>query len=173
MIYRVKARRLSAITAVAMVLFASGIAVAGDQQKVIRLSEPVEQTPGYETFGSLPDESASAVSLTEIVKHGDRFAGQTVRVDAKVAEVCQKKGCFFIAREGDAVVRVSFRDYAFFVPTDIGGKRIMLVGEVVARDVTPDEATHYAEDLGNPAAPVKPGKTYEIVATSVRVPRAP
>jgi len=125
----------------------------------------------YETFGAPLDEHVSEVSLRQIVGQGDDYVGQSVRVVARVAEVCQKKGCFFIAQEGNAVVRISFKDYGFFVPTDISGKRVTFVGEVVAREISADEADHYTEDLGAAASPVEPGKVFEIVATSVRVPR--
>ena len=111
------------------------------------------------------------MKLEAIASDGRAWVGQSVRVVANVSQVCQKKGCFFIAREGPSIVRVSFKDYGFFVPTDIGGKRVALNGEVVAREVSRDEASHYAEDLGTAEGPVKPGMAYEIVATSVRVPR--
>ena len=156
---------------IALVLIATGVGQAADQNEVIRLSEPVEQTADFETFGSLLDEAAPVVALEDLAKNGGDFVGSPVRVIARVSEVCQKKGCFFIAKEGSSVMRISFKDYGFFVPTDIGGKRVTLVGEVVAREVTPDEAAHYAEDLGNAGSSVAPGKVYEIVATSVRVPR--
>ncbi len=150
-----------------VVAMLAGVAMA----EVIRLSEPVEQTADSETFGSPFDETAPLVKLEAIAGDGQAWVGQSVRVVASVSEVCQKKGCFFIAREGQSIVRVSFKDYGFFVPTDIGGKRVALNGEVVAREVSADEAKHFAEDLGTAAGSVKPGMTYEIVATSVRVPR--
>ena len=139
--------------------------------EVIRLSEPVEQTAETETFGSPFDESAPLVPLEEIAGDGEAYLGRSVRVDARVSEVCQKKGCFFIAQQGQSALRISFKDYGFFVPTDVGGKRVALIGEVVTRKLSQDEANHYAEDLGKTDAPVKPGTVYEIVATSVRVPR--
>mgnify|MGYP001813491177 FL=1 len=156
----------------AIVLVPTGVSQAGDETRAIRLSEPVEQTADFETFGASLDESVPMVALADLVKDGGDYVGQPVRVETRVAEVCQKKGCFFIAREGSSVVRISFKDYGFFVPTDIGGKRVTLVGEVVEREVTPDEAAHYAKDLGTAAPPVGAGKVYEIVATSVRVPRS-
>jgi len=164
-------KRLTMVTT-AIVLVATGASQAVDETTAIRLSEPVAQTADFETFGALLDESVPMVALEKLAKDGGDFVGRPVRVVARVAEVCQKKGCFFIAREGNSVVRISFKDYGFFVPTDIGGKRVTLVGEVVAREVTPDEAAHYAEDLGTAGSPVEPGKVYEIVATSVRVPRS-
>ena len=34
-----------------------------------------------------------------LIYHGGDYVGRSVRVEARVAEVCQKKGCFFIAQE--------------------------------------------------------------------------
>lgn len=157
---------------IAIALAITGIAFATDVKEIIRLSEPVEQTENSETFGTSLDESIPAVTLGQISNDGDNYVGKSVQVVARVAQVCQKKGCFFIAQEGDAVVRVTFKDYGFFVPTDISGKRVTFVGEVVAKEVTAEEAEHFAEDLGDSATTLKPGKTYEIVASSVRVPTA-
>ena len=47
----------------------------------------------------------------------------------------------------------------------------MFVGEVVEKELSKKEAEHFAEDMGEASAAVAPGKTYEIVATAVRVPR--
>jgi len=151
-------------------LLAASATLSAEEPQVIRLSEPVEQTAESETFGAPLDQSVPEVSLEQIAGDGGSYVGESVRVAARVSQVCRKKGCFFIAREGDAIVRVSFKDYSFFVPTDISGKRVTLVGEVVAKEVTPEEAEHLAEDLGEKTAKVRPGKTYEIVASSVRVP---
>lgn len=156
---------------IAVAFFSAGAVLAADESKVIRLSEPVEQNADSESFGAPLDESIAAVSLEEIAINGGNYVGRPVRVVARVAEVCQKKGCFFIAQEGSSVVRISFKDYGFFVPTDISGRRVTFVGEVVAREVTTEEAEHYAEDLGASASPLRSGEVYEIVATSVRVPR--
>ena len=155
-------KRVSAVVAASM-LFVG--AYAGE---VVRLSEPVATTETTETFGSVLDE---AVPLVELADVGAGTVGKRVRVEARVNQVCGGKGCFFIAVDGETMVRVSFKDYGFFVPTDISGKRVMFVGEVVEREVTKKEAEHYAEDIGEASAAIAPGKTYEIVATAVRVPR--
>lgn len=154
-----------------LALVTSGAALAADETKVIRLSEPVERTAESETFGAPLDESIPAMTLDELAADGGQYVGQPVRVVARVAKVCQKKGCFFIAQDGSSVMRISFKDYGFFVPTDISGKHVTFVGEVVARDVSSEEAAHFAADLGGQGEMLKPGKTYEFVATSVRVPR--
>ena len=162
--------RTSLVATVAFALLVTGTSFAAGREDVIRLSEPVETTPEYETFGAPIDFSVSKVALEDIATDGDSYAEKTVRVETRVSKVCQKKGCFFIAQQGNSVVRVTFKDYGFFVPTDITGKQVMLVGEVVAEELTPEKAKHLAEDLGVPEESVEPGKEYTIVATSVRVP---
>ena len=155
-------KRVLAFLTVSM-MFAG--AYAGE---VVRLSEPVATTDTTETFGSVLDEAVPLVALVDV---GASNVGETIRVEARVSQVCQKKGCFFIAVEGDVTVRVSFRDYDFFVPTDVSGKRVTFVGEVVEKELTQEQAEHFAEDMGEASAAVAPGNTYEIVATAVRVPR--
>jgi hypothetical protein len=158
-----------AVALVAMI--AAGMGYAAEEAGVIRLSEPVEVTADSETFGSPLDQSVPAVALRQIAADAEEYIGAPVRVEARVSQVCQKKGCFFIARDGASMMRVSFKDYGFFVPTDISGKTVTLVGRVVAKELTSEQAEHFAADLGESAVPLKAGKTYEIVATSVRVPR--
>ncbi|MDJ0751086.1 MAG: DUF4920 domain-containing protein [Woeseiaceae bacterium] len=158
---------LAAIVLPALLVNSTGL--AEDRGQVLRLSEPVEKTAEYETFGEPTDFSVDRVTLEEVVSDSDRYVGRTVRVETRVSKVCRKKGCFFIARAGSEVVRVSFRDYGFFVPTDISGKRVMLVGEVEVGDLTPDEARHLADDLGEAEETIESGEEFGIVASSVRV----
>ena len=102
-------------------LLATSVVLAGEM--AIRLSEPVNVTGDYEEFGSKLPVHPETVSLAKLVAEAESALGKSSIVEARVAKVCQKKGCFFIAQDGDAIVRVSFKDYAFFVPTDIGGSR--------------------------------------------------
>ena len=149
-------------------LLAASVVFAGEQ--VIRLSEPVHATDDYEEFGSRLPDQPETITLAALVAGAESALGKTSIVEARVAKVCQKKGCFFIAQDGEAVVRVSFKDYAFFVPTDIGGSRVLLSGVLVEREVTEEEAAHYAADLKTETTPVKAGVVYEIIADGVRVP---
>ena len=156
-------KRVSAMVA------ASLLFVGAHAGEVIRLSEPVATTDTTETFGSLLDE---AVPLVELADIGAGNVGETVRVEARVSQVCKMKGCFFIAVDGNATVRVSFKDYAFFVPTDVSGKRVMFVGEVIEKELSTEEAEHFTQDLGEASVAIEPGKTYEIVASAITVPKS-
>jgi hypothetical protein len=139
---------------------------------VVRLSEPVEATATYEVFGApLPDKNPG-LSLQDIIERESDFAGREVRVSTRIAKVCQKKGCFFVATEGNARARITFADYGFFIPTDSGGKQATLVGTFSRQELTPQQAAHYQKDLGEQTAEKDtPPFEYSIVATSVLIPR--
>lgn len=138
----------------------------------LRLSEPVEASDAWEVFGAPMADKSGGLSLQALIEREDELAGEEVRVTTRVARVCQKKGCFFIATEGAAAARVTFADYEFFVPTDSGGKEVTLVGTFRRQALSAEQAAHYAEDLGE-APPADPGPAFEygIVATSVLIPR--
>jgi len=161
------ARRLLCVAA-----FVSIGSLALAEPEVIRLSEPVEATDAYEIYGAAMPEHQQPIPLATLLDNPDDYCDKSVVVVARVSEVCQKKGCFFIAKDGAATVRVSFKDYGFFMPTDIGGRRVTLVGELTRHNVSAEQAAHLKEDLGSDDAAVSEGLQYEIVATAVRVPRS-
>lgn len=150
------------------IMFAAGGVFAEGQ--VVRLSEPVNVTDEYEEFGGTLPAGHEPVALSALVAEGDKALGKTSVVEARVSRVCRKKGCFFIAQDGNTVVRVSFRDYGFFVPTDISGRRVTLVGELIEKTLSAKKAAHYKADLDDESAPLEAGVVYEIVADAVRVP---
>ncbi len=157
-----------------LVLFAgltSTAHVVAAESMVIRLSEPVEISDSFEVFGEpMPDKQAGVSPAAAVAQLGEANSGQ-VRVTTPVERVCQKKGCFFIARDGDIVVRVTFADYSFFVPTDIAGRTATLVGTLTRTPISQAQADHYAEDMGVAPKPLVDAFEYVIEATSVLVER--
>lgn len=139
---------------------------------VVRLSEPVAQDDDTETFGVILDKSLPSLSMQDLVIDSSTHLTKPFQVEARIAKVCQKKGCFFIAQQDQHILRVSFRDYGFFIPTDSSGKTVTLAGELVQKDVSPEQAAHFKADLGSDTEMVKSGVIYEIVADSVRIPRS-
>jgi hypothetical protein len=159
--------RITTLLAATAVLIAAPALAEG----VTRLSEPVEVGEGFEVFGAPVGAQGEPRRLAEIIAGSAKYAGQQVHAAATVAQVCQKKGCFFVAQDGEAVARVTFVDYSFFVPTDSAGKDVTIVGTFNRKLVTEAQAKHFAEDAGqDPAKVVGPREEYSIVATSVVVP---
>lgn len=71
-----------------------------------------------------------------------------MKLKGKVVEVCQKKGCFIMVQmpDGKEPVRVTFKDYAFFMPFDLAGKEITLDGIAKKQVISVETLRHYAED---------------------------
>lgn len=140
--------------------------------EVIRLSEPVQETDQFEVFGDELDYNTLAPSsLSEVIKADDTPSRVTLK--ASVAEVCSKKGCFFIAEDGEFQARITFKDYGFFIPTDSKGKEVIFVGDFSVKELSEEKAKHYAEDAGKDPETVKGArKEYSVVATSVIVPKS-
>jgi hypothetical protein len=160
----------SSLAFAASLFFGLQLTWADDETTVVRLSEPVAVTDTHETFGAVMPDTVSPLTLSALVAEPEKYANQSVAVKARVAQVCQKKGCFFIAQDGDTTVRVSFIDYSFFVPTDISGRHVTLIGKLERVERTEEEAAHLEDDLASADVDVAPGQHFEIVASSVRVP---
>jgi hypothetical protein len=141
------------------------------ESEVKRLSEPVEVTANYEVFGSTLPETGTPVSLGDLMNDSQKYLDREVLVATRIAKVCQKKGCFFVAQEGPSMARVSFKDYGFFIPTDSGGKNVVLLGTFSRKSVSKEQAEHYAADLGEKAASTPEKFEYSIVASAVKIPR--
>ncbi|MGB5188968.1 DUF4920 domain-containing protein [Robiginitalea sp.] len=71
------------------------------------------------------------------------------RFEAEVSEVCQSKGCWMrVNLPNDESVMVRFKDYGFFVPKDISGKKVIVEGRAFISEVPEEERRHMAEDAG-------------------------
>lgn len=70
-----------------------------------------------------------------------------MKITGKVLEVCSKKGCWMTLEmpNGDPM-RVTFKDYAFFMPKNIAGKTVVLLGVAKKHTTSVKMLRHYAED---------------------------
>ena len=166
--------RPAVATLISMLLASAMPAAADDAGRApVRLSEPVVVTGEFETFGAPLPEAGDVLGLEQLLANPDKYLGRTVQVETRIAQVCQKKGCFFIAQEGTAVARVSFKDYGFFVPSDSAGKRVRLAGVLQRQDVSAGDAAHMNQDLDAPdESTVASGPSFAIIASAVRIPRS-
>jgi hypothetical protein len=84
------------------------------------------------------------VAVRDVLEDFERFSNETVIVEGEVGEVCQMKGCWMaLVAEGAAPrIRVTFKDYAFFVPKDTTGCTARLEGEFHRNVLSKDDADH-------------------------------
>ncbi|MFS4456189.1 DUF4920 domain-containing protein [Maribacter sp. 2304DJ31-5] len=72
-----------------------------------------------------------------------------VKFIARVEEVCKVKGCWMkLKLSNDEEVMVRFKDYGFFVPTDIKGKQVAVNGMAFINEMSVNVQKHYAQDEG-------------------------
>ena len=137
--------------------------------------EATTQTPNaaFATFGDpiTPDE---AIPIASVLTAPDQYADQTVKVSGTVRSVCQNKGCWLQLDGPDGQnVRVTFRDYGFFVPTDIAGQTAILSGRLAHEETTVETLRHLAKDEGKTEAEIEaitePKLEVSIVADGVLI----
>jgi hypothetical protein len=116
---------------------------------------------------------SDTVPLSHIMDKAREFAGKRVLVAARVSKVCKKKGCWFIlaGNKGDGrYVRVTMKDYGFFVPLDCDGKNAVIEGVFGVKELSVATLKHLAEDGNEDPAKVKgPKLELTLVATAVDI----
>ncbi|MFD1614817.1 DUF4920 domain-containing protein [Gelatiniphilus marinus] len=128
----------------------------------------------YKSFGDsiIADDAIAAKSMASHYKTMAVGDSIDAKITATVKKVCQAKGCWMTLDLGeDEEVMVKFKDYAIFMPKDIGGKEVIINGKAYVKEVSVDEQRHYAEDEGQSAEAIasitKPKKTYSFEANGV------
>ena len=95
------------------------------------------------------------ITADQAINYDDVMAKMAVsdsvamKVTGKVKEVCQTKGCWMTLvsdQPGYPEMRVTFKDYAFFMPKDLSGKRVVVDGFARVETTSVEVLRHYAED---------------------------
>lgn len=126
-----------------------------------------KEVPG--NYGDLVKEKGSistAALLTKVETKGT-FEGKVTGV---IQEVCTKKGCWFtMALPNGSSMRVTFKDYGFFIPTNSQDFPITLDGVATLTETDVETLRHYAADQGKTKQEVEaitvPKKEITFVAT--------
>jgi hypothetical protein len=113
--------------------------------------------------------------LVKMEKMDSKSAPIEVKVKGDVLSVCQQKGCWMkLVSKADASkpqLFVKFKDYAFFMPKNLAGGKVVIKGKAYIEETSVDELKHYAEDDGKSAEEIakitKPRKEYKFMADGV------
>ena len=91
-------------------------------------------------------------ALTTAMKGEER---KDLKIRGKVEEVCQKKGCWMMMKLGNGEeMRITFKDYKFFVPKDLSGKEVIIDGYAYVDTTSVKQLQHYAKDGGKSDAEI-------------------
>lgn len=118
-------------------------------------STVTEQTAAKtENFGD-PITADSAISIEEMKNLMGEKKELAVKVTAPVDAVCQKKGCWMELKAADGTtMRVTFKDYGFFVPKDCNGKTATVLGVAKVEETSIADLKEYAKDDGQGEAEI-------------------
>jgi hypothetical protein len=106
---------------------------------------------------------AKVVPLADVMADVEKFAGKTIKVEGTIKDVCQNKGCWLVVTDGDREMRVTFKDYGFFVPKDSRDRKVVMEGTVARKILSEGAAKHYAEESGSGAGPASISGPQEVV----------
>jgi hypothetical protein len=98
-----------------------------------------------------------------------------VQFKTKVKEVCKVKGCWMVVElPEDEQAMVRFKNYGFFMPSDIPEKEVVLNGLAFVEEMSVEDQKHYAKDAGKSADEIAkistPKRTFSFEASGVLVP---
>jgi hypothetical protein len=108
------------------------------------------QASASKNFGAQVD-AKKALAYEALMPKMATVDSMPAKVKGKVNEVCQKKGCWMTLasdKPGVPEMRVTFKDYAFFMPKDLAGKHVVVDGYAYVETTTVEELRHYAQDAG-------------------------
>jgi hypothetical protein len=128
----------------------------------------------YDAFGKKIKPSGSSVAA--ILKGKTEFDAKAVKIEGEVESVCQAAGCWMKIKTADGqTMRVTFKDYGFFVPKDIAGKKVIFEGIPAVKTTSVAELQHYAEDAGKSKEEIakitSPKTELTFIADGVLVPK--
>ncbi|HEV7668617.1 MAG TPA: DUF4920 domain-containing protein [Thermoanaerobaculia bacterium] len=126
------------------------------------------------TYGAPVAAEGETLAVASALDRAAELNGKSVRLTGFVTAACQVKGCWIALAAGDGrEMRVTFRDYGFFVPKDLPGSTVVAEGTLTVREISVKEQKHLATDAGRPKAEIEaikaPKTETELVADGVRV----
>lgn len=129
-------------------------------------------TPGS-TFGASLSVNG-AVPAAELPVILTKKETADVKVIGEVMDVCPKKGCWMsLAMPDKSTVFVTMKDYGFFVPLELIGKKVVIDAQASVVTTSVEELRHYAEDAKKSkeeiGAITEPKKEIRLTANGIAV----
>lgn len=124
------------------------------------------------TRGAAISNDTKSVPLADVLQKPQDFTKDPVVVEGLVETTCQNKGCWMqvVPEAGQSGMRVTFKDYGFFVPKDSKGMSARMEGMVTVKKLSKQEADHLASE-GAKLTRNEDGTAYEasFVASGVEL----
>jgi len=134
----------------------------------------IETKNNVKSYGALiaAENAKDANKMLNVYNNMTASDTLQTKFTATVKEVCKAKGCWMkLDMENGEEVMVRFKDYGFFMPTDIEGREVVVNGLAFVEEMSVEDQRHYAKDGGASDAEIKnivaPKKTLGFEADGV------
>jgi hypothetical protein len=115
-----------------------------------------------------------AMAYDDLIKTLQGKDSLEAKVLGTVEDVCQMKGCWMnlvSTRPEQPALFVQFKDYGFFMPKDISGRKVVIQGYAYRSVTSVEQLRHYAEDAGKSPVEIqaitKPKEELKFLASGV------
>ncbi len=94
--------------------------------------------------GEVISADAKSVPLATVLENPSEYVKTPVVVEGVIAKACTKKGCWMelVPEAGKPGVRVTFKDYGFFVPLDSKGLKARAEGVASVKTLSKERVDH-------------------------------
>lgn len=158
-------------------LFLSLSTLSFSQEAVEKKSPPAGNALVGDYYGAdISKVSENKAISVEKLESGLKNSKKTDHVTVKgvVTDVCEKRGCWVtIQTENGSPFFVKMKDYAFFVPTSLKGKNVVLEGVAEKKITSVEELKHYAKDGKKPQSEIDaitaPKEEIRFLASGIKV----
>lgn len=122
-------------------------------------------------YGADINPDAKILSVTDIFADLSGFEGKKVVVKGSMTEICRAAGCWTVVTDGQNYIR-AMTLHKFLMPKDmdITNKKAVIEGEFAVKEITEEQAKHFAEESGkDPSTITGSQKMYRITATGIKI----
>lgn len=89
-----------------------------------------------------------AVAISSVLAAPRKYEMAPVVIEGMIVKSCTEKGCWMrvASAKGETAIRVTFKDYGFFIPTSAEGMKVRADGQLVMKQHSRKEAEHLAAE---------------------------
>ncbi|HEX8152615.1 MAG TPA: DUF4920 domain-containing protein [Thermoanaerobaculia bacterium] len=91
---------------------------------------------------------AKAISVATVLEKPSDYTKDAVVVEGVIAKSCTTRGCWMqlASAAGKPGVRVTFKDYGFFIPLDAQGMSVRAEGVAVVKKLSKEDTDHLIKE---------------------------
>jgi hypothetical protein len=150
-------KKILLLASVAAIFTACG----GDASKQAPVADSLQTAPAAQSNEAIAEyygekiTADSALALSELAGLMGDKKELNVKLTGEIEAVCQKKGCWMeIKNPNGEAMRVTFKDYGFFMPKDASGRTAIMEGVAKIEETSIADLKEYAKDAGSPQSEI-------------------